>query len=150
MKPWLKTASLDLPAAAAGLLLLRVVTGGLVFFVHGWHKLPGGLAYLRHGTPWPLAAEIAEMGLPAPVPAAYFATAVQFLAAPLLVLGLGTRIVALLLTAVLAGAVAQNLLSGRDPQLALLYATNMTALTLMGGGRYSCDAFLTGKHKGGA
>jgi putative oxidoreductase len=148
MKLSLKTPGPDHPVSAAGLLLLRVVTGGLVFIIHGWHKLPGGLAYFRDGTSWPLAAEIAEIGLPAPVLAASFATAVQFVAAPLLVLGLGTRIVAILLTAVLAGAVAQNLLSGRDPQLALLYVTNATVLALMGGGRFSVDAVLARKRKG--
>jgi uncharacterized membrane protein YphA (DoxX/SURF4 family) len=123
-----------------GLLMLRVVTGALIFYIHGWHKLTGGLDYLRHGAPWPLANEVAEMHFPAPVAAAFAATAVQFLCAPLLVVGLFTRLNALVLTGVLSVAIAQNLLAGRDPQLAILYTLNVTVFVFAGGGPFSLDA----------
>lgn len=124
----------------AGLLLLRVVTGALIFYVHGWHKLEGGIEFLRHGTAWRLATEVAEMHFPAPVLSAFAATLVQFACAPLLVLGWYTRLNAALLSGVLSVAIAQNLLAGRDPQLALLFTLNVAVLALTGGGRFSLDA----------
>lgn len=53
-------------AASFGHLFLRVCTGFMIFYIHGWHKLEGGITYLRHGTPWMLATEVAEMGFPRP------------------------------------------------------------------------------------
>jgi uncharacterized membrane protein YphA (DoxX/SURF4 family) len=127
-------------AAAWGWLLLRFASGALIFYIHGWHKLAVGLDWLRHGTPWILATEIAEMGIPFPAANAFAATAVQFVCAPLLAVGLFTRLNAALLTAVLGGAIAQNLLAGRDPQLAVLYTLVAASFILLGGGRRSLDA----------
>jgi putative oxidoreductase len=133
------------PAVAGGVLLLRVVTGGLVFYLHGWHKMLQGWAYLHDGTPWPLITEIADMRISAPVAFAFGATFIQLLCGLLLALGLGTRFAAFALTMVLAGAIAQNLAAGRDPQLAILYTLNAAGFVLIGGGRFSCDAKLAGK-----
>lgn len=128
--------------AGLGHLFLRVSTGLMIFYIHGWHKLEGGLAYLRHGTPWMLAKEVAEMGFPAPVASAFAATAVQFLCAPLIALGFFTRVNAILLTGALSVAILQNLLAGRDPQLAILYTVVTASLIFLGGGKYSLDAKL--------
>ncbi|PTY06121.1 DoxX family protein [Opitutaceae bacterium EW11] len=133
---------LDSRPAAAGVFALRVGLGSMVFVVHGYHKLLGGLAFLRHGTHWPLAAEVAEMHVPFPIAAAFVATAVQLVCALLLALGLFTRFNAAVLTAVLGGAILQNLLAGRDPQLALLYTLGVAVFVLVGGGPFSCDARL--------
>jgi len=43
---------------------MRVMTGAMIFYVHGLHKLEGWIAYLRYGTPWKLAEEVAEMHVP--------------------------------------------------------------------------------------
>src|SRR5215510_12700507 len=91
--------------ASIGLLVLRVCAGFMIFYIHGLHKLEGGIAYLQHGTPWKLADEVAEMGFPAPVASAFAATLVQFVCALLLGVGLFTRLNALLLTATLSIAV---------------------------------------------
>lgn len=131
------------PAGAWGLLGLRVTTGLLIFYIHGWHKLLDGIAYLLHGTPWKLVEEVAAMHFPAPRFSAFAATGVQFVCAALLIPGLYTRLNALLLAVALGGAVLQNLLAGRDPQLAVLYTLNVVALTMLGGGRYSLDARLS-------
>src|SRR5438552_3874038 len=48
-------------------LLLRVIAGVMVFYVHGWHKLEGWIASVQHGSTWKLAGEVAEMRFPAPV-----------------------------------------------------------------------------------
>jgi hypothetical protein len=44
--------------AAYGHLVLRVAAGLMIFYVHGWHKLEGWIAYLEHGTTWKLAEEV--------------------------------------------------------------------------------------------
>jgi uncharacterized membrane protein YphA (DoxX/SURF4 family) len=135
-------ASPSSASTAWGLLLLRGGAGCLIFYIHGWHKLEGGLAFLRNGTPWQLAREIAEMHFPAPVASAFAATAAQFIFAPLLALGLFTRLSGAILTCVLGVAIAQNLLADRDPQLAILYTLTVAAFALIGGGRFSLDAKL--------
>ena len=42
------------PIATWGHLILRASIGVMIFYIHGLHKLEGGLAYLQHGTPWTL------------------------------------------------------------------------------------------------
>src|SRR6266853_6585179 len=125
------------PMAVWGHLILRASIGAMIFYIHGWHKLEGGLAYLQHGTPWTLAKEVAEMHFPAPVASAFSATFLQFLCSPLLALGLFTRLNAALLTGTLRVAILQNLLAGRDPQLAILYVIVLLSLVFLGGGRFS-------------
>ena len=66
----------------------------------------------------------------------------QFVCAPLIVMGLLTRLSAVLLTGTLSVAILQNLLAGRDPQLAILYVLVMMSLVFLGGGKYSLDAWL--------
>ena len=96
------------PLAAWGHLILRASIGIMIFYIHGLHKLEGGLTYLQHGTPWTLAKEVAEMHFPAPVASAFAATAVQFLCSPLVALGLFTRLNAALLTGTLSVAILQK------------------------------------------
>lgn len=128
--------------SAWGILGLRAGTGLLIFYIHGWHKLEGGLAFLRDGTPWRLAEEVAGMHFPAPLASAFAATAAQFILAPLLAAGVFTRVSAAILTTVLSVAVLQNILSSRDPQLAVLYTLIVAAFIFIGGGRFSVDAWL--------
>ena len=85
-------------AGACGNLILRVCVGLMIFYIHGWHKLHDGLAFLNNGTPWKLAEEVAEMGFPMPVPSAFAATTVQFVCSLMLIFGLFTRLNALFLT----------------------------------------------------
>ncbi len=126
-------------SVAVGHLLLRAAGAAMIFYVHGWHKLQGWIAYERHGEPWKLVQEVAEMHFPAPFPSAVAATVVQFICPLFLLVGLFTRVNAALLTGVLSVAILQNLMAGRDPQLALLYVLIMATLLLMGGGRFSLD-----------
>ena len=129
----------DRPSAAAN-LLLRLVAGGMLFWVHGVHKAEGAYAHYARGEGWTLLDEVRGMGTPLPEAAAVFATAVQLVAPLLLVAGFWTRPAALLLAAVLAGAVVQNLSAGRDSQLAVLYTLASLTLGVWGAGRYSLDA----------
>jgi putative oxidoreductase len=132
--------------ATCGHLVLRVAGGLMIFYVHGWHKLEGWIAYLQHGTTWKLAEEVAEMHFPAPLASAVAATLVQFVCSLLLVVGLFTRVNALLLSGVLGVAILQNLLAHRDPQLAILYTLIVITFVFMGGGRLSFDAWLFSKN----
>src|SRR6267142_3312519 len=126
-------------------LFLRVAAGLMIFYVHGLHKLEGWMAYLQHGTPWTLAEEVAGMHMPAPLASAVAATLVQFICSLFIVVGLFTRINAALLVCALTGAIMQNLLAGRDPQLAILYTLVVVTLVFLGGGKYSIDAKLQPK-----
>ena len=119
-------------AGACGNLILRVCVGLMIFYIHGWHKLHDGLAFLNNGTPWKLAEEVAEMGFPMPVPSAFAATTVQFVCSLMLIFGLFTRLNALFLTGVLSVAILQNLLAHRDPQLAILYTLVVLAMMFLG------------------
>jgi putative oxidoreductase len=123
-----------------GLLVLRVGAGSMLFYVHGWHKLKGGIHWLRQGTPWPLLGEVKAMHMPLPVLNAFAATLAQFVCAPLLVVGLFTHACGAVLTATLGVAVLQNLLARRDPQLVILYLLAVATLAIAGGGRWSLDA----------
>lgn len=125
-----------------GLLMLRVAAAVMIFYIHGWHKLEGWIAYEREGTPWKLAEEVAAMHMPAPMMAAWLATMVQFISSLFLIAGFLTRLNSTLLVGVLGVAIVQNLLASRDPQLAILYTLVVLALAIMGGGRFSVDAWL--------
>lgn len=57
-------------AVNIGLVILRVEVGLMIFYVHGLHKLEGGIAYARDGTPWQLVADVTGMHFPAPVASA--------------------------------------------------------------------------------
>lgn len=130
---------------AAGHVFLRVAAGLMIFYIHGLHKLEGGIEYFRNGTPWVLENEVAGMHVPAPLAAAVFATVVQFICSLFIIVGLFTRVNAVLLAGALGGAIAQNLLAGRDPQLALLYTLVVVAIILLGGGPLSLDSRLRAK-----
>src|SRR5216684_6566887 len=125
-----------------GHLFLRISAGLMIFYIHGWHKLEGWIAYLQNGTPWKLAEEVAGMHFPAPLASAVAATFVQFICSLFIIIGLFTRINAILLFGALSGAILQNLLAGRDPQLAILYTLVAITLVFLGGGKFSLDAKL--------
>ena len=130
-------------AASFGHLFLRASVGLMIFYIHGLHKLEGWIAYLRHGTPWTLAEEVAGMHVPAPLASAVIAMLVQFICPLFIVVGLFTRINAALLLGALSGAVLQNLLAARDPQLAILYCMAVLTIVFLGGGKYSLDALIS-------
>jgi uncharacterized membrane protein YphA (DoxX/SURF4 family) len=127
-------------AVNIGLVILRVEVGLMIFYVHGLHKLEGGIAYARNGTPWQLVADVTGMHFPAPVASAWVATIIQFVCSLFIIAGFFTRLNAVLLAGALSGAILQNVLAGRDPQLAILYTLVVVSVAIAGGGRYSLDA----------
>ena len=122
-------------------LLLARVGLGVVFVAHGWQKFrTNGLA----GT----AAGFEKMGIPAPTPSAYFATAVELIGGVALIVGALTAVAGVLLAVNMAGALlfvhASNGVFAAEGGWELVVTLALLSLTLaaVGAGRYSVDAFL--------
>lgn len=111
---------------------------GVLFFLHGWPKvknLKGSVAWVR-STGWAWAA-----------PFAYPFGILEFLGGIALVLGLLTRIVAILFVLEMIATtifshvkLGKKLISGYE--LDLLYLAGALAVALMGAGAFSLDAAL--------
>jgi putative oxidoreductase len=122
-----------------GLLILRALLGFLVG-VHGLQKLTTvGPEGFGHGL-------LAELGVPIPVVAGYVVTFAELVGGAFLILGLLTRLAALVLTIDLVVAiflVKVNVgligMKGAGAELELAYIAGFLALLLMGPGRLSLD-----------
>ena len=126
--------------SAAGIALVRIVTGSLVATLHGWHKVAQGSQYLTAGSDWPLLHDTVQLGFPLPVMFAVLAALSQFVGGWLVAVGAWTRVAASLVAATMLTALVFNLQSGGpDAQLAGLYALLTGAFVLAGGGRWSLD-----------
>lgn len=115
-----------------GLLVCRVVFGGLMLLQHGYSKLTG-FSEKAGSFPDPIGVG-SEMSLA-------MAVSAEFFCAALVVVGLATRIAAIPL--IITMAVAAFYIHGADPladkELALLYGTAFLTLLLSGPGRLSLD-----------
>ncbi len=130
-------------ARFAGLapLVVRVIVG-IIMAAHGWQKLQGGPANFGQG--------LAGLGVPLPVFMAYVVTFVELVGGILLIVGLLSRLAALLLTinlvmAILLVKVNVGLLSpegavGAELDLALI--AGFLVILLAGPGRLSLDHVL--------
>jgi putative oxidoreductase len=145
MRNWLYCCPVERTGASVGLLIVRVVIG-LAFVFHGWMKvMSGGQFVLTH---W--------MGADAPVPGWLQAVAalVEFLGGGLLVLGLLTRLAALLLAIQMIVALGMVHLPKGDPfvavgqssfELPAAYLAISLLFLIAGPGRFSLDALLFGR-----
>ena len=126
-----------------GLFFLRLGLG-LIFLTHGYPKMTGvksGAKASREG----LADSIRRLGLPFPVQFAIVIGTIQFFGGLMLLVGLGTRLVASLLAVIMLVAAARNFvekqfLDSADFPFSLL--TSLVALSLLGGGALSLDWLL--------
>lgn len=122
---------------------LHMLTGLMLAWYHGLHKLRDGLSWKAGKAPtWPFLEEVRAAGFPMPVPNAWMATAVQLGGGVCLVLGLFTRPAALALTGALGGAVYTTLVLKKESQLALVYLLLLLAVIGLGPGPWSLDALL--------
>ena len=117
------------------LLILRVVIGA-TFFLYGWNKLTGD------GGVAGVTGFLGSIGIPAAGIMAPILIAVEILGGLALILGLGTRLAAILLALVMIIAIVTvkyqaGFFNGYEFDLALL--TVNIALILQGGGKYSVD-----------
>ena len=136
------------PARAdVGLLVLRVWIGATLFLRHGWEKRPRQWQHFVTNFPDPVG-----IGSYASFVVAF---AGDFLCALLLVVGLGTRWVALFCFAniFVAWALVHHFkLFGKDPgsdhgELILLYLGALLTIVIAGGGRAAIDSWmLRGSH----
>ncbi len=119
-----------------GLTVLRVVTG-LIFFMHGLQKLGQGVGGVTQF--------LTQLGIPAPSIAAVLLIAVELLGGLALILGLGTRWVAIpLIIDMLVALFTVHLPNGFFAQnggyeFVLLLGAASVALALAGGGAAAVD-----------
>jgi putative oxidoreductase len=130
-------------AAGYAPLVVRVLVG-VIMLVHGWQKLQGG--------PSGFGQALAGLGVPLPELMAYVVTFVEIIGGVLLIVGLLSRLAALLLTidlvvAILLVKVNIGLLSPPDgsgvgAELELALIAGLLAVLLAGPGRLSVDQVL--------
>jgi len=136
--------SIFAPFSDWGLLILRLGMG-IIFLAHGWPKLPGG----PMGGPAGFGGFLKQMGVPLPTFFAWVVALLETVGAALLILGLGTRLLAVLfavdmLVAILVakrgfmkvGFMAQQA-TGWEFDFALL--AGALALLFTGAGRLALD-----------
>jgi putative oxidoreductase len=126
-----------------GLLLLRVMFGGLMLTLHGWQKLMG---YSKMFDTFP--APLSQFGIGHQL-SYVLVTGGEVLGSFLIVLGLATRFCALWLAIIMGVAFFMahgGALSGpRSGEMALLFLTGFFVLLISGPGRFSIDAKMGAK-----
>ena len=121
-----------------GLLIIRVGLG-LIFMVHGWAKLMGGVPTWQ----W-MGSQMGNFGITFwPVFWGFLAMLTEFGGGICLVLGLGTRIVSSALMCVMIVAIAYHITKGDSFNDAWSHPFTLLiifcGLFLIGSGRYSLD-----------
>ncbi len=128
-----------------GLLILRAGIG-LVFFIHGWQKF-------NESTIVGTTATFIEMGIPMADIAAPFTVYSEMVGGGLMLLGLLTRLVALIYVFIMAAAIlfvhysAGFYASQGGYEYPLLLGLVSLALVLTGAGRYSLDGLVLAARK---
>jgi putative oxidoreductase len=126
-------------AAGYAPLVVRVLAG-IIMFAHGWQKFQGG--------PANFGGFLSQLGVPAPELMAYVVTFVELVGGALLIVGLLSRLSALLLTIDLVVAIVLVKLnvgliapqgSGAGAELDLALIAGFLVILLAGPGRFSLD-----------
>lgn len=117
---------------------------GVVLFAHGWQKLATNGLDATH-------AGFEGMGVPMPMVSAYFATFVELIGGPALILGIFTPIVGILLFLDMLGAFvlvhydAGVFVGNGGYELVVALGVGVLLLAAVGAGRFSLDAVFGGK-----
>lgn len=125
------------------LLLARIATGGLMFYLHGWSKLLAGPNRWER-----LGSTITNfIGLDfLSIPLGFMASFAESIAALLLLIGLFTRPASFLLSFTMLVAVIKKLPDGlKGAELPLLFLTLSLIIMLSGAGKLSIDHYLQNK-----
>jgi putative oxidoreductase len=140
--------SLFAPYSDVGLLVLRIGLA-LVFIAHGWPKL-------NPNSPMKGTAGVAgffkQLGIPLPTAAAWLVALLETIGSVLLILGLGTRILAIMFVINMLVAIVKARIGMMKSSFAggnaigwefeFLLAVGALALLFTGAGAYSLDAML--------
>jgi putative oxidoreductase len=123
-----------------GILFLRILTGGLMFYAHGWPKLANfGQRLHTFSDPLGLGSEITFL----------FAVFAEALCSTLVVIGLFTRLalIPLIITMLTAAFIVHADDPFRTVELPLLFAIAFVAILITGPGKLSIDGILSGKRR---
>lgn len=127
--------------APIGLAVLRIVLG-VALALHGWAKFSGGIGGVE--------GFFGSVGIPAPGVMAYVVSIVELVGGLLLILGLGTQIVAILVIIDMLGAILFVKLKGGVLdggvliwELEALIAAAALCLALSGPGAWAVDDVVT-------
>lgn len=129
-------------------LVLRLVLA-LIFFAHGWDTIQ------NLGVSGTIDLQRAS-GVPLPEVAGPFTVYVELVGAPLLALGLATRLVAAALTGLMIGAIAfihapyGIFVENGGYELVLVLGVASALLAVRGSGRYGADGIVAARSRGAA
>lgn len=125
------------------LLLARIVTGCLMFHLHGWGKITAGTGRWKG-----LGSGLSDLiGLDfLSIPLGFMASFAESIGALLIIIGLTTRPAAFLLAFTMFVAVCKKLPEGiKGAELPLLFLCLSLVILLSGGGKYGLDSILQRK-----
>ena len=126
-----------------GLLFSRIITGGLMCYLHGWSKLMAGTGRWER-----LGSGLSDfLGLDfLSIPLGFMASFAESIAALLIIVGWYTRPSAFLLAFTMLVAVSKKIPAGlRDAELPLLFLCLSLLLLFSGAGKYSIDHLISKK-----
>lgn len=129
-------------ARSIGLLTLRLVTGGALLFWHGWSQGRSAWSHIWQKTPWDLPGVLAAMGFPLSLALAFALVLIVLLSASFLMIGLLTRLSALLLASLAIIASALYHAYPGIAETAVLYAGAGLTSACCGPGAFAVDRAL--------
>ena len=132
-----------------GLLIIRIITVAIFFYYQHVAQMALGIDFVWDAGEWDLVTQLTDRGLPSPAVLALVSVVVLTISLLGLVLGIFTRINALIL-ALFVGFIllAPIILSATiNPQALTLYLGLFIGLALGGGGRLSLDYALANRRE---
>jgi len=132
-----------------GLLLIRIIAVAIFFYYQLGAQMALGIDFIWDAGEWDLVTQLTDKGLPAPTVLALVSVAVLTISLLGVLIGIFTRINALILT-LLVGFIllAPIILSATlNPQALALYVGLFIGLALGGGGRLSLDYALANRRE---
>jgi len=132
-----------------GLLVIRIITVAIFFYYQLGAQMALGIDFIWDAGEWDLVTQLTDKGLPAPTVLALVSVAVLTISLLGVLIGIFTRINALILT-LLVGFIllAPIILSATlNPQALALYVGLFIGLALGGGGRLSLDYALANRRE---
>ncbi len=141
------TTSTATTARHLGLLLLRLTAGGSLLCWYSGRQALLGWSHLWQKTPWELPGQLTTLGFPLALPLAVFLVILTFAGALFMILGLLTRLSAILIAVVAAVTAILFTAYPVVEERALLYTGLCLAISLCGPGLIALDGALKARAK---